>query len=282
MEHQINKHCVRIFQHLEFKSWLAEILNESPEISSQKTRHYETILTKSAFNNWLQQLNQAELFAFDTETTSLDVISAEIVGVSFAISPGKAAYVPLSHDYIGAPEQLSRDWVLSQLKPLLENPQHAKVGHNLKYDKSVLANYQINLKGIRFDSMLESYIFDSTGSRHDLDSLSLKYLGHQTIHFADVAGKGAKQLTFNQVPIEQAATYAAEDADISLQLHHKIWPRLAENSGLNATLTTIEIPLLSVLSDMERHGVLIDPQLLHQQSKEFCTPSRNSNNKLIN
>lgn len=259
-----------LYQHLEFKSWLAEILNELPESETKKTTQYDTIFTQSAFKQWLQQLEKSELFAFDTETTSLDAISAEIVGVSFAIAPGQAAYIPLAHDYLGAPEQLSRDWVLSQLKPLLENPHHAKVGHNLKYDKSVLANYKIKLQGIRFDTMLESYIFDSTGTRHDLDSLALKYLGHNTIHFEDVAGKGAKQLTFNQVTVEQASPYAAEDADISLQLHHQIWPKIAENPGLTQTLTTLEIPLLSILSDMERHGVLIDAALLKNQSKEFA------------
>ncbi len=259
-----------LFQRLEFKTWLAEILNELPEETTKKTQHYDTIFTEHDFNQWLNKLKQAELFAFDTETTSLDAISAEIVGVSFAIASDQAAYIPLAHDYLGAPEQLSRDWVLAQLKPLLENPQHAKVGHNIKYDKSVLANYHINLQGIRFDTMLESYIFDSTGSRHDLDSLALKYLGHKTIHFEDVAGKGAKQLTFNQVTIEQASPYAAEDADISLQLHHKIWPKISENQGLMQTLTTIEIPLLSILSDMERHGVLIDATLLRSQSKEFA------------
>lgn len=259
-----------LFQHQEFKSWLAEILNDTTDNSVTIKQPYDTLLTQAQLDHWLTLLNAAELIAFDTETTSLDAISAQIVGVSFAIAPGKAAYIPLAHDYIGAPDQLSRTAVLAQLKPLLENPQHAKVGHNIKYDKSVLANYDIHLNGIRFDTMLESYIFDSTGSRHDLDSLALKYLGHRTIHFEDVAGKGAKQITFNQVAIEQATPYAAEDADISLQLHHKIWPHIAENSGLTQTFNTIEIPLLNILSQMERHGVLINAQLLQQQSKEFA------------
>ncbi len=259
-----------LFQYLEFKSWLAEILSELPEVASEKTQQYETIFTQNDFNDLIKQLTHIELFALSIETTSLDTMTAEIVGLSFAINPGKAFYVPLTHNYLGAPTQLLRDSVLSQLKPLLENQKITKVGHNLKYVRSVLSNYHINLQGICFDTMLESYVLDSTGTRHDLESLSLKYLGHQTIPLADVAGKGAKQLIFNEVPIAQAAKYAAERADISLQLHQILWPNLSENPGLNATLMRIETPLLSVLSDIERHGVLIDPKILRQQSKEFA------------
>lgn len=264
------KNLIHLYQQLEFKSFLSELLEKEQHKNPATTKQYETILTEKEFNTWLKELTKAPLFAVDTETTSLDAISARIVGVSFAITAGKAAYVPLAHNYLGAPTQLSRDWVLQQLKPLLENPQHHKVGHNLKYDKNVLANHGINLQGIEYDTMLESYIFDSTGSRHDLDTLSLKYLGHRTILFEEVAGKGTKQITFNEVPIETAAPYAAEDADICLQLHQQIWPRIAENKGLVATFKTIEIPLLSVLADMERFGVLVDANLLRKQSHELA------------
>lgn len=264
------KKLINLYQQLEFKSLLSELLEKEQHKDVSTPKQYDTILTEQDFNIWLEKLQQANLFAFDTETTSLDAISAKIVGVSFAIEPHKAAYIPLAHNYLGAPTQLSRDWVLQQLKPLLENPQHHKVGHNLKYDKNVLMNHDINLQGIQYDTMLESYIFDSTGSRHDLDTLSLKYLGHRTILFEEVAGKGAKQLTFNEVPIETAAPYAAEDADICLQLHKQIWPRIIENDGLTQTFNNIEIPLIGVLAKMEQYGVLIDDKLLSLHSHEIA------------
>lgn len=261
------------FKRLEFKGWLAELLN-NPENSaiqqSENKNNYHIIFTQAEFDSWLVQLEQAELFAFDTETTSLDYMSAEIVGVSFAIEPNKAAYVPLAHDYPGAPPQLNREKVLQQLKPLLENPYKKKLGQNLKYDMSVLANYDIKLQGIAFDTMLESYVLDSSGTRHDMDTLALKYLGYRTVHFEDIAGKGAKQLTFNQIPIEQAGPYAAEDADITLKLHQTLWPRLTEVAGLTQVFNTLEIPLVSVLSRVERHGVLINGELLHKQSQELA------------
>jgi DNA polymerase-1 len=262
------------FKRLEFKSWLTELANDPTTAqikSSQANFTYQTILTQQEFDHWLQQLEPAELFAFDTETTSLDYMNAEIVGVSFTIQPGTAAYVPFTHDFLGAPDQLNREHILQQLKPLLENPTQKKLGHNLKYDMSVLANHGISLRGIAYDTMLESYVLDSIGSRHDMDTLALKYLGHRTVHFEDIAGKGAKQLTFNQIALEQAGPYAAEDADITLKLHQTLWPKIAEQQGLVNIFNNFEIPLVSVLSHIERHGVLIDAQLLQQQSIKLAT-----------
>jgi DNA polymerase I len=262
------------FKRLEFKSWLAELVNDPATAqikNSQNNFSYQIILTQIEFDQWLSQLQQAELFAFDTETTSLDYMQAEIVGVSFAIEAGKAAYVPFMHDYLGAPDQLNREHILQQLKPLLENPNKKKLGHNLKYDMSVLANHGITLRGIAFDTMLESYVLDSIGSRHDMDTLALKYLGHRTVHFEDIAGKGAKQLTFNQIALEQAGPYAAEDADITLKLHQTLWPKLSAEKSLTTIFNNFEIPLVSVLSDIERYGVLIDAKLLQQQSEELAT-----------
>ena len=231
---------------------------------------YEILFDEAAFEAWLTRLQAAELFAFDTETTSLNYMQAEVVGVSFAVAPGAAAYVPLAHDYPGAPDQLSRDWVLDRLRPLLESARHRKVGQNLKYDMSVLANHRIALAGIAYDTMLESYVLDSTATRHDMDSLAEKYLDHKTIHFEDIAGKGAKQLTFDQIPIEQAGPYAAEDADVTLQLHLALWPRLAAEPALAGLFHDIEVPLVPVLSRMERNGVRVDTGLLAQQSKQLA------------
>jgi DNA polymerase-1 len=232
-------------------------------------RDYSTIFDKNAFEQWVTHLQQVQLFSIDTETTSLDYMQAEIVGLSFATAPGKAAYVPLAHDYPGAPDQLSRDYVLNTLRPLLESAVHGKLGHNLKYDMSVLANHGILLAGVRHDTMLQSYVLDSTASRHDMDSLALKYLDLVTVHYEEVAGKGAKQIPFSQVAVEQAAPYAAEDADVTLRLHHYFWPRLAAEPGLKELYETTEIPLIGILSAMERNGVLIDAGLLKQQSREL-------------
>lgn len=228
---------------------------------------YQTVLSTEQLQQLITLLNQTELVAFDTETTSLDYMLAELVGISVATAPGLAWYIPVGHDYIGAPAQLDRDLVLAALKPWLEDDSKAKVGQNLKYDMSILARYQIELRGIKFDTMLESYVLNSVGSRHDMDSLALKYLGHQTISFEELAGKGAKQLTFNQIELEKAAEYAAEDADVTLQLHLALWPQLSENPGLVKVLQEIEMPLLPVLSRMERGGVLIDAALLQKQSE---------------
>ena len=260
------------FTRMEFKAWLEELLGEggstSPAANALEV-DYEVVTDEASLDAWLTQLEQADLFAFDTETTSLDYMEASIVGVSFAVEAGRAAYVPLAHDYPGAPEQLDRDTVLSRLRPLLEDEGKGKLGQNLKYDASVLANHDIELRGIRFDTMLESYVLDSTGTRHDMDSLALKYLGHKTIHFEDIAGKGAKQVTFNQVRLEEAGPYAAEDADITLRLHQALWPKLESEQGLCSVFTDIELPLVPVLSRIERRGALLSRELLEKQSKEL-------------
>lgn len=230
---------------------------------------YRCILDEAEFDEWLARLQAAPLFAFDTETTSLDYMDARVVGVSFAIEPGKAAYVPFGHDYLGAPVQLSEALVLGKLKPLLEDPARLKVGQNLKYDRNVLLNHGIELQGIAYDTMLESYVLNSTASRHDMDSLARRYLNAETISFEDIAGKGVKQLTFNQIELEQAAPYAAEDADITLRLHQALWGKLSAEPGLAKVFSEIELPLLPVLARMERLGTTIEPKLLHQQSQEI-------------
>ncbi|WP_270828564.1 DNA polymerase I [Aeromonas sp. Y318-1] len=230
---------------------------------------YRCILDEAEFDEWLARLQAAPLFAFDTETTSLDYMEARVVGVSFAIEPGKAAYVPFGHDYLGAPVQLTEFVVLGKLKPLLEDPARLKVGQNLKYDRNVLLNHGIELQGIAYDTMLESYVLNSTASRHDMDSLARRYLNAETISFEDIAGKGVKQLTFNQIELEQAAPYAAEDADITLRLHQTLWGKLSAEPGLAKVFSEIELPLLPVLARMERLGTTIEPKLLHQQSQEI-------------
>ncbi|MFQ2315420.1 DNA polymerase I [Aeromonas dhakensis] len=230
---------------------------------------YRYILDEAEFDGWLAQLQAAPLFAFDTETTSLDYMEARVVGVSFAIEPGKAAYVPFGHDYLGAPVQLTEAVVLGKLKPLLEDPARLKVGQNLKYDRNVLLNHGIELQGIAYDTMLESYVLNSTASRHDMDSLARRYLNVETISFEEIAGKGVKQLTFNQIELEQAAPYAAEDADITLRLHQALWGKLSAEPGLAKVFSEIELPLLPVLARMERLGTTIEPKLLHQQSQEI-------------
>lgn len=241
----------------------------STESKAGAEPQYELILTEAALEDWLSRLRTAELFAFDTETTALDAMQAELVGVSFALEPGRAAYVPLAHVYPGAPEQLDRDRVLARLKPLLEDPERAKVGQNLKYNMSVLARYDIQLRGIAHDTLLESYVLDST-ARHDLDSLAKRFLDHDTIRFEDVAGKGAKQIGFDQVPLEQAGPYAAEDAEVTLRLHRVFQPRLAAVPALERLYREIEMPLVPVLSRLERAGVRIDSALLATQSAELA------------
>lgn len=282
-----------LFAEYEFKRWFQEVssgndilTNEATTSNSQSSENtdtdsadpaedvntgvYHTILTDDDFDHWLDKLKQADLFALDTETTSLNYMQAELVGLSFAVAPGEAAYLPVAHDYPDAPDQLDRAAVLEKLKPILESAEHRKVGQHLKYDKNVLANYDIELKGIAYDTMLESYVYNSVATRHDMDSLAAKYLGHNTIHFEDIAGKGAKQLTFNQIPLEQASPYAAEDADVTLRLHQKLWGEIQSHSDLTAILTEIEVPLVPVLSQMEQTGVLIDSQQLLQQSQDLA------------
>lgn len=237
--------------------------------AAAQSGHYEMIVDEPALLSWLDRLRANSPFAFDLETTSLDYMEAEIVGASFAAEVGHAAYVPVAHDYPGAPAQLPRDRVLALLKPLLEDPTVAKIGQNVKYDMSVLVRYSITLRGAQHDTMLESYVLNSTATRHDMDSMALGYLGYKTTTFEEVAGKGANQLTFNQVDLEQATHYAAEDADITLRLHEFLWPRVCAEPRLQTLFEDIEIPLVPVLSAMERTGVLVDPQRLRDQSREI-------------
>lgn len=276
-----------LYTEMEFKSWIAEVQRDAAQAGeaiapleapqAKVEPKYETILDQARFEAWLAKLRQAPLFAFDTETTSLDAQQAKLVGLSFAVEPHEAAYVPLAHDYEGAPAQLDRDSVLLALKPLLEDPAKGKIGQNAKYDINILANCAIGgdptqgiqMRGVAYDTMLESYVLDSTATRHDMDSLALKYLDHSTIAFEDIAGKGAKQLTFNQIPLDKAGPYAAEDADITLRLHHALQARLAKTPSVQPVLMDIEMPLVPVLAKIERQGALVDAALLKVQSAEL-------------
>lgn len=264
----------KVLEKYEFSSWLKELGTAEKDQAAADKQEYHTVLDQAQFEAMLEQVKAAELVAVDTETTSLDSMQAQLVGFSFAIRENQAWYVPVGHDYPGTPQQLELPWVLKKLKPLLESAQHRKVGQNAKYDMNVLSNYDIQVQGVAFDTMLESYVFNSTASRHDMDSLALKYLSRQTMHFEDIAGKGAKQISFNQVPLEPASHYAAEDADITLQLHQHLWPRLEQEPALAKVLQEIEIPLIPVLARMEQRGVLIDGDLLRQQSKEMAEQIR--------
>lgn len=280
-----------LFAELEFKSWVNELSNtehlentnsvgravDAPvaevvaiPVKANIIKEYQTVLTEAQLADWVVKIKAGELIAVDTETTSLDYMVADLVGISIAVEAGQAAYIPFGHDYLGVPEQLSKDLVLAILKPLLEDVTIKKVGQNLKYDMSIFAQHGINLQGIEFDTMLESYVLDSVATRHDMDSLAEKYLGEQTIKFSDVAGKGAGQLTFNQVALEEAGPYAAEDADITLRLHQALWPQVSAQSALTKVFTDIELPLVPVLSRIERVGALVDDTLLFQQSQELA------------
>ncbi|WP_338545607.1 DNA polymerase I [Pseudomonas benzopyrenica] len=269
-----------LYQELEFKSWLDELIRDTKRqgaplplaedaATTQVETQYDTVLEQADFDAWLARLQAADCFAFDTETTSIDAQRAELVGLSFAVAPGQAAYVPLAHSYMGAPTQLALEPVLAALKPLLEDPKKLKVMQHGKYDLNVLTRYDIGIQGIAFDTMLESYVLDATATRHDMDSLALKYLGHSTIRFEDIAGKGAKQLTFDQIAIEQAGPYAAEDADVTLRLHETLWPKLEAVPGLAGVLRDIEMPLVPALARIERNGALVDSALLGVQSREL-------------
>ncbi|EMX0852605.1 DNA polymerase I [Pluralibacter gergoviae] len=248
----------------------APVDEEEEAASPLSAENYVTILDEDTLNAWIGKLKQAPVIAFDTETDSLDNVSANLVGLSFAVEPGHAAYVPVAHDYLDAPDQIPRERVLELLKPLLEDEKCLKVGQNLKFDRGILANYDIDLRGIAFDTMLESYILDSVAGRHDMDSLSSRWLKHKTITFEEIAGKGKKQLTFNQIALEEAGRYAAEDADVTLQLHLKMWPKLQQHQGPLNVFNTIEMPLVPVLSRIERNGVKIDPAVLHKHSEELA------------
>ncbi|MGI8490708.1 DNA polymerase I [Pectobacterium sp. S5] len=284
----------RLFSRYEFKRWLSDIEsgtwmqgkkssqpvqaasnavvekvaeeNNAPTLSADG---YVTILDEKTLLDWVERLKQAEVFAFDTETDGLDTLTANLIGLSFAIKPGEAAYLPLAHDYLDAPEQLDRTKILALFKPLLEDEKLLKIGQNLKFDKGVMQRYDIDLRGIAFDTMLESYVLDSVAGRHDMDSLAERYLNHKTITFEEIAGKGKNQLTFNQIALEQAGPYAAEDADVTLHLHQKLWGKLQPHADLCQVFQTIDMPLVPVLSRIERTGVLIDPVILAEHSKEL-------------
>ena len=277
---------LELFREYELRGWIAELeakasepaedgsvkatetTNDTPPAPQEK--RYSVITEQKELDEWVARLGKSDLFAFDTETTSLRYMHAEVVGVSFAIEAGEAAYVPFGHDYMGAPEQLDRESVLAQLKPLLEDPQQKKVGQNLKYDKNVLANHDICLEGIAEDTMVESYVLNSVSSRHDMDTLARNYLGEETITFESIAGKGAKQLTFNQLDLEKAGPYAAEDADITLRLHQVLRPQLAKVGKLQSVYEDIDLPLVPVLSRMEQRGTLIKASTLRQHSQELA------------
>ncbi|HDY8066473.1 DNA polymerase I [Vibrio vulnificus] len=287
---------IKLYGQLAFKSWLNELLEggtgvvEADEKARTSARsgaspveseinnaaanidrsQYQTIFDQATFDIWLDKLKASELFAFDTETDSLDYMVANLVGLSFAVAEGEAAYVPVAHDYLDAPEQLDREWVLAQLKPLLEDGTKAKVGQNLKYDASVLARYGIEMKGIKHDTMLASYVYNSVGGKHDMDSLALRFLQHSCISFEQLAGKGKNQLTFNQIDLNEAAVYAAEDADVTLRLHNRLFVNIEQDEKLKAIYQEIEVPLVPVLSRMERTGVLIDDMKLSAQSQEIA------------
>ena len=258
-----------LFKELEFHKWLDDVPGDAlPAAAEVKQTTYDLILDKTAFDSWLTKLKQASVIAFDTETTSLDSMAAQLVGVSFAVTQGEAAYVPLTHDYLDAPEQLDRDWVVAQLKPMLTDPHKTIVGQNLKYDMKVLKHYGVEITAPIYDTLLESYVLNSAG-RHDMDTLAKMYLHHDTITFESIAGKGAKQLTFNQIDVATAGNYAAEDADITLQLHHVFMQQLTATPTVKKVLDDIEQPLMPILMQMEYNGVLIDAALLHAHSKSL-------------
>jgi len=268
-----SERLVEIFTDLEFKSWVLELGagdDDPAEPSTSKVEiDYDIILTETDLDAWVKKLASADAFAFDTETTSLDYMLAELVGVSFCCEAGVAAYVPIAHDYEGAPEQLGLELVLNKLKPLLEDPARTVIGQNLKYDISVLARYNVPVRARIFDTMLESYVLNSVASRHNMDDLALKYLGETTVHFEDIAGKGAKQLTFNQIELDKAGPYAAEDADITFRLHETLYAKLSQDSSLISVFADIEMPLVKILSHVERTGVLLDEEQLDRQSTEL-------------
>ncbi|WP_302998219.1 DNA polymerase I [uncultured Haemophilus sp.] len=294
-----NDQLTEYFGRYEFKRWLNEVMNGADSITNNneqptKINHYqatpslaqnnsdetlpaiqidrsryETLLTEADLNRWVEKLNQAKLFALDTETDNLDYMAANLVGISFALENGEAAYLPLQLDYLGAPKPLEKTTTLSLLKPILENSAIQKVGQNFKYDLTIFARNGIDVQGVAFDTMLESYVLNSTG-RHNMDDLAKRYLGHQTISFEEIAGKGKNQLTFNQIPLEQAADYAAEDADVTMKLQQVLWEKLSKEPTLEKLFKEMELPLLGVLSRMERRGVLIDSDALFLQSNEIA------------
>jgi len=295
VQQPVAEELLGLFKQYEFKRWITDVeagkwmqakgakpaarpketlvVNAEEEVEEAASQlsfeNYETVLDEAQLIAWIEKLKKAPVFAFDTETDSLDNISANMVGLSFATEPGIAAYVPVAHDYLDAPDQISRDRVLELLKPLLEDDKALKVGQNLKYDRGILQNYGIELRGIAYDTMLESYILNSVAGRHDMDSLSDRWLKHKTVTFEEIAGKGKNQLTFNQIALEEAGRYAAEDADVTLQLHLKMYPKLQKQEGPLNIFENVEMPLVPVLSRIERNGVKIDPAVLHKHSEEI-------------
>ncbi|HAV46113.1 MAG TPA: DNA polymerase I [Halomonas sp.] len=286
--HPDREALVELYKQMEFKQWLAELLEgndegvddvaggepvsettDSTTETAPTERHDHVITEQAELEAWLERLNEAERFCFDLETTSLNYMDAEIVGIGVSLEAGEAAYIPVAHDYLDAPQQLDRKAVLAALKPLLEDPAKTKIGQNLKYDISVLANYDISVVGPFADTMLASYVLNSTATRHDMDSLALKYLGEKTISFEEIAGKGAKQLTFNQIALEQAAPYACEDVDITLRLQDTLRPQVEREGRLAEVLDHLELPLISVLSRIERNGVAVDAERLYEQSQQL-------------
>ena len=286
--HPDREALVELYKEMEFKQWLAELLEgndegvddvaggepvsettDSATETAPTERHDHVITEQAELEAWLERLNKAERFCFDLETTSLNYMDAEIVGIGVSLEAGEAAYIPVAHDYLDAPQQLDRKAVLAALKPLLEDPAKTKIGQNLKYDISVLANYDISVVGPFADTMLASYVLNSTATRHDMDSLALKYLGEKTISFEEIAGKGAKQLTFNQIALEQAAPYACEDVDITLRLQDTLRPQVEREGRLAEVLDHLELPLISVLSRIERNGVAVDAERLYEQSQQL-------------
>lgn len=271
----------RLYTEMEFRTWLSNLSSDSSndiaadkstasvEAKPKKKVKYDTVLDEKTFEAWIKKLKKAKVFAFDTETTSLNYKQAKVIGVSFSVKAGEAAYVPFGHDYVGVPQQLTEKKVLGNLKPLLEDKNLSKIGQNLKYDAHVLSNHNIEMQGIAEDTMLQSYVLDSM-QRHNMDAMALRFLDHNTIHFEDIAGKGVKQLTFNQIDLEQAGPYAAEDADITLQLHEVISKQLKQNKTLYKVYTDIELPLLSILKKIEATGVKVDVAMLHKQSKQLA------------
>jgi DNA polymerase-1 len=269
----------KFYREFEFKSWLEEVepvggandaVGANEVVQEQVETDYDLILDEGQLSEWVQRLSEQELFAIDTETTSVNYMDAELVGFSFAVSPGRAAYLPVAHDYPGAPDQISLETAITALRPVLENSAIAKVGQNLKYDMSVLARYGVAIEGPIHDTMLQSYVLNSVATRHNMDALAGYYLDRKTIHFEDVAGKGAKQLTFNQVPLETAGDYAAEDADVTLQLHHCLYPQLQAEPSLSRVYSDIDMPLVRILSEVERRGTLVDGRMLKQHGAELA------------
>jgi DNA polymerase-1 len=268
-----------LFKEMELRNWLAELEDDAPTQPAAKVQ-YDTVLDQAAFETWLTRLQASDVIAFDTETNSLDSMQADLVGFSFAVAAHQAAYVPLTHDYIDAPQQLDRNWVLNQLKPILQDKTKTIVGQNLKYDIKVLKNHGVDIQAKMVDTLLESYVLNNISTRHDMDTLALKYLNHQTIKFTDIAGKGAKQLTFNQVSLDKAGPYACEDADVTWQLHQVLSQQISDDKTMQHVLNKIDMPLMPILAEMEFTGVCVDAAMLQRQSQTLATRAEALKNEI--